>query len=137
MRRGDSRGDLVVWVELQNLMVAASNLARIFRGRPGLRDRWETDPVRLMSAKVRDRFEHIDAISDERSGTSGRAHVDFHVGRGDPPGHVRRRDVIRHLDLDTMVVTFWGKRFSVPEAVAEARRLIAIHARAEPRGRHF
>jgi hypothetical protein len=125
------------WFALQNLLVSAANISKLLWGSKGkkagerqdLRDLLgveDTSP--LHSPDLRNDFEHFDErltayfVNESRKAYSGR-----NIGRRDQwddfvvPGTKH----FGHYDPTTREVTFWENAVSLPEVVAEARRILA------------
>ncbi len=124
---------MATWRALQNLLVAAANLSKLFWGSRGRRER-EREALRksvgvandspLRSPDLRNNFEHIDErLSDWYATSPNHVYVGRTIG---PPQMIVGDNVaerFQHFDPETAKVTFWEHELDLNEIVAEAIRI--------------
>jgi hypothetical protein len=123
-----------LWHAIQDFVTAAANVAKAFWGsgakkagdRTELREYFKIDDASpIKDVAMRNNFEHFDERIDTWWDNSPRRMVlDRIVGHGvrvegDPLG------AFRALDLDTLELTFWDERYSLPAIFDEIHRLLA------------
>jgi hypothetical protein len=140
-----------LWYGVQNVVVNAGNLAKVFWGIGNAAERAqryeERRPLReslsvaddspLRDVKVRNDYEHLDErIEKWWKESPNRNIVNSMVGpRGAIIG-LGENETLRWFDPTTGDVIFWGNELNVPAVVKEAARILPI-ALAESRKPHF
>ncbi len=125
------------WFALQGAVISAANLSKLLWGSRGrshaerqdLRDSLDVDDSSILrDPDLRNDFEHF----DER--------IDLMFGEGRSSSIYAGRNIGRDIDLllpegtkhfgrydsESGVIAFWDHTFSLPDIVAEARRILAV-----------
>ena len=134
-----------IWFAVDALLSAAANVSKALWGqgaathaaRRPLRDSLNVgDKSSLSNRCMRNHFEHYDDRLDEWW-TKYPEHnmLDRNVMPIGAVSGINTLGMFRQLDPTTMEVIFWGDKFSIPDIVAEASRILPIAAReaAKPR----
>ena len=126
-----------VWVNLQSLLIAASNISKIFwnkrehiKGRgEALRKALEVaDDSALEVRNLRNHFEHYDERIDEWAlNSKNRNLIDTLIGS---PSRIQigteKKDWHRIFDPDTLTVWFWGIEYPLNPIIDEIQRIKVI-----------
>ena len=129
-----------IWFAVQNIVAASANLSKLLWAdddapqedhalRAELRSKLGiAADSRLKSKRLRNQFEHYDEKVMDWHGAGGSVYVGRNVGLP-PLADQDPKDRFAHYDYSTGIVTFFGHSASIPEIVAEARRILDLIAR--------
>lgn len=124
-----------VFFALQNLLVAAANIAKVLWGSGGkarridrqeLRDLIEVkDDSPLKNVQIRNDYEHLDErIEEWWSQPQRSSFIDLNVLPRSAIAGATEKGWFRNYDAATGTLTFWGQDFEIQALVAEINRIL-------------